>query len=194
MPQGPQGSQGPQRPQRPQGSHRRPEADGWRPDGHPRPPPPAHEALHHQPGYDDIRPAGPLGQSLGQEYPDDPPWRRTQRRPGREEARWQPAQASYDQGDFHPRDQRDPRDQYDERRQYEDQDQYADDADYEDGYTAGGRLLPGFPDEGDAGYDHDHGVRRRRRRARQDSRGGGHGGRRARRPVPSVPRRGPLLC
>ncbi len=178
MPQGPQGPQGPQRPQRPQGSHRRPEADGWRPDEHLRPPPPGYEPLHHQPGYDDIRPAGPLGQSLGQEYPDDPPWRRTQRRPGREEAQWQPAQASYDQGDFHPRDQRD---QYDERRQYEDQDQYADDADYEDGYTAGGRFVPGFADEGDADEGDGHGGRRARRRARQDSRGGGHGGRRSRR-------------
>ena len=182
-PGNPRPPQGPQRPPRPQGSHRRPETDGWRPDEHLRPRPPGYEPLHHQPGYDDIRPAGPLGQ----EYPDDPPWHRTQRRPDREEAQWQPAQASYDQGDFHPRDQQDQQDQYDERRQYEDQDQYAEDADYEDGYTAGGRFVPGFADEGDTDYD-DRRARRRARQdsarqdsARQDRRGGGHGGRRSRR-------------
>jgi len=141
--------QRPQRPQRPQGAHRRPEPDGWRPDEHLRPLPPGYEPPHHQPGFDDLTSAG------------------------REQAPWRPAaQASYDQGDFHPHDQ------------YDDPDQYPGDADYEDGCTAGGRFVPGFADEGDADYDEaqsGHGGRRARRRARQDSAGGGGGGRGGRR-------------
>jgi UPF0755 protein len=169
MPLGPQIPQAPRAPQRPQRSDRRPNGDAWRPDEHLRPLPPEYEPVHHDPRYDEPPDQG---------YPDDSPWRRTQRRSRPEAGQWpsgQPAQASHDQGEFHPQEQ------YGEPGQYAEQGQYLDEGEYEDEYE--GRFVPGFGDDGDADYESGRvGGRghRARRAARQDDRGG-RGGRRRRR-------------
>jgi peptidoglycan lytic transglycosylase G len=161
-------------PARPQGSHRLPDRDAWRPDEHLRPLPPGYEPVHHEPRYDDPRPTRPLDQGRPAD-PGDSPWRRTQRLSRPEAQEWhpgQPAQASYDPGDFRPQDQ------YGEPSQYGEPGEYPADVEYEDEYEAGRRFVPGFGDDGDADDESD---RRSRRASRQDSRGGGRGGRRPRR-------------
>jgi len=177
MPQGSRMPQKPRVPQRPQGSRRLPDVDAWRPDGDLRPLPPGYEPVHHEPRYDDPQPARPQDQGR----PEDSPWRRTQRLSRPEAGEWhagQPAQASYDTGDFRPQDQYGERSPYSEHSQYGEPGEYQGDAEYEDEYEAEGRFVPGFGDDGDADYESD---RRSRRRGRQDSRGGGRGGRRPRR-------------
>jgi peptidoglycan lytic transglycosylase G len=161
-------------PARPQGSHRLPDRDAWRPDEHLRPLPPGYEPVHHEPRYDDPRPTRPLDQGRPAD-PGDSPWRRTQRLSRPEAQEWhpgQPAQASYDPGDFRPQDQ------YGEPSQYGEPGEYPADVEYEDEYEAGRRFVPGFGDDGDADDESD---RRSRRASRQDSRGGGRGGRRPKR-------------
>ena len=168
--QNPRGPQNPRIPQTPQGSRRLPDGDAWRPDEYLRPLPPGYEPVHHEPRYDDPRPARPQDQGR----PEDSPWRRTQRLSRPEAQEWhpgQPAQASYDPGDFRPPDQ------YGEHGQYGE----SGDVEYEDEYEAGGRFVPGFGDEGDADYEDGRPDRRARRAGRQDSRGGGRGGRPRRR-------------
>ena len=168
--QNPRDPQNPRIPQRPQGSHRLPDGDAWRPDEYLRPLPPGYEPVHHEPRYDDPRPARPQDQGR----PEDSPWRRTQRLARPEAQEWhpgQPAQASYDPGDFRPPDQ------YGEHGQYGE----PGDVEYEDEYEAGGRFVPGFGDEGDADYEDARPDRRARRAGRQNSRGGGRGGRPRRR-------------
>ena len=140
--QNPRGPQNPRIPQTPQGSRRLPDGDAWRPDEYLRPLPPGYEPVHHEPRYDDPRPARPQDQG----GPEDSPWRRTQRLSRPEAQEWhpgQPAQASYDPGDFRPPDQ------YGEHGQYGE----SGDVEYEDEYEAGGRFVPGFGDEGDADYE-----------------------------------------
>ncbi|HYB16279.1 MAG TPA: endolytic transglycosylase MltG [Streptosporangiaceae bacterium] len=132
--------------------------------------PPEYEPVHHDPRYDEPWPVRPPEEG----YPDDSPWRRTQRRSRPEPGQWhpgQPAQASHDQGEFQPQDR------YGEPGQYADQGRYLDE--YEDDYEDEGRFVPGFGDDGDAGYESGL-ADRGGRRARQDSHGG-RGGRRARR-------------
>ena len=165
-------------PQRPPRSHRLPDGDAWRPDEYLRPLPPGYEPVHHEPRYDDPRPARP--QDLGRPRdPEDSPWRRTQRLSRPEAEEWhpgQPAQASNDPADFRPPDQ------YEERSPYSERGHYGEpgDVEYEDEYGAGGRFVPGFGDDGDADYENSR-PDRRARHGRQDSRGGGRGGRRRRR-------------
>jgi UPF0755 protein len=122
------------------------------------------QGSHRRPEPDSWRPAEhltPLGHQPGHEDPAPP---------GREPAPWYPAQARYDQGDLHPQDP------------YDDRDQYSGEDGYEDGYTAGGRLLPGFAGEGDADYDEAQSGQSGGRRARRARRDRGHGGgRRSRR-------------
>ncbi len=145
--------------------------------------------MHHEPRYDDPRPSD-------QSRPPDPevsPWRRTQRLSRPEAQEWhpgQPAQASYDPGDFRPQDQHGEHSQFSEHSQFGEHSQFSEhsqygepgeypaDAEYEDEYEAGGRFVPGFGDDGDADYENGPPDRRSRRR---DSRGGGRGGRRPRR-------------
>ncbi len=148
--------------------------------------------MHHEPRYDDPRPPRPSDQSRPRD-PEDSPWRRTQRLSRPEAQEWhpgQPAQASYDPGDFRPQDQHGERSQFSEHGQYGERGQYGEhsqygepgeypaDAEYEDEYEAGGRFVPGFGDDGDADYENGPPDRRSRRK---DSRGGGRGGRRPRR-------------
>jgi len=176
MPQGSRIPQNPRVPQRPQGSGRLPDADAWRPDEDLRPLPPGYEPVHHEPRYDDPQPARPQDQ----DRLEDSPWRRTQRLSRPEAGEWhagQPAQASYDPGDFRPQDQYGERGAYSERSQYNE----PGDVEYEDEYEAGGRFVPGFGDDSDADYENGRPDRRARRRGRQDSHGGGRGGRRPRR-------------
>jgi peptidoglycan lytic transglycosylase G len=159
-------------PQRPQRSDRRPTGDIWRPDEHLRPLPPEYEPVHHDPRYDEPRPVRPPEEG----YPDDSPWLRTQRRSRPEPGQWdpgQPAQASHDQGEFHPQDQ------YGEPGQYAEQGRFLDEGEYEDDYANEGRFVPGFGDDGDAGYESGR-ADRGGHRARQDNRGG-RGGHRSRR-------------
>ena len=175
--QNPRGPQNPPIPQRPQGSRGLPDEDAWRPDEYLRPLPPGYEPVHHEPRYDDPRSARPQDQGG---RPEDSPWRRTQRLSRPEAQEWhpgQPAQASYDPGDFRPPDQ------YGEHSQYGEHGQYGEpgDVEYEDEYEAGGRFVPGFGDEGDADYEDGRPNHRARRAGRRDSRGGGRGGRPRRR-------------
>ena len=174
MPQGSPMPQNPRIPQRPQGSHRLPGSDAWRPDEPIRPLPPGYEPVHHEPRYDDPRPARPQDQGRPGD-PEGSPWRRTQRLSRPEAQEWhpgQPAQASYDPGEFRPQDQ------YGERGQYGEPGEHTGDIGYEDEYERGGRFVPGFGDDAEAD---DENARPDRRARRRDSRGGGRGGRRPRR-------------
>jgi len=167
-------------PARPQGSHRLPDRDAWRPDEHLRPLPPGYEPVHHEPRYDDPRPTRPPDQGRPRDT-EDSPWRRTQRLSRPEAQEWhpgQPAQASYDPGDFRPQDQYGERS---EHSQFGEPGEYTGDVEYEDEYETGGRFVPGFGGDDDADYDNVRPDRRSRRASRQDSRGGGRGGRRPRR-------------
>ena len=159
-----------------------------------------HEPVHHEPRYGETRPARPLDPRR----PEDSPWHRTQRLshpeadapdPGR------PVQASYDPGEFRPRDQYGDRGEYGEygepgeyggRARYGEPDSYSDpgqhpgspggEYEYED-EDGDDRFVPGFGDEGDAGPEPGRSGRRTRR-ARRDRRnhdGGGRGGRPRRR-------------
>ncbi len=203
------GPQAPRTPQRPQGSARPPGPDGWRPDERLTPPPgyePVHdEPRYGEPRYGETRPHRPLDPRR----PEDAPWHRTQRLsrpepvapdPGR------PAQASYDPGEFRPRDQYGDRGEYGEPGEYGGRDRYGESGPYsEPGHYPGGpggagglggeygyedeygddgdKFVPGFGEEGDT--EHEQGRSgRRSRRARRDRRnndGGGRGGRPRRR-------------
>src|SRR5260370_522709 len=153
-PQGPRGPQGPRRPQDPRGLH---DPRGLQdPRRFQRPLPPEYEPVHHEPRYDDPRPQG-------QGRPEDSLWRRTQRVSRPEVGGWhlgQPARASYDEdprvpvGDeFYPQDHQEshPRDHqgFYPQDQYGSQGHYSGDGDYEDDYATGGRVVPGFGDDGD---------------------------------------------
>jgi UPF0755 protein len=132
--------------------------------------------VHHEPRFGETRPARPQDPRR----PED--WRRPQR-PSRPEALppnpGPPVQASYDPGDFRPRDQYGDRGEYRERSEYGEygergeyagRDRYGEAGpysgpgqqpgspggsggpgdDYEDEYAeAGDRFVPGFGDEGD---------------------------------------------
>ncbi len=181
-PRTPQGTPLPRTPQRPQGSHRRPDGDVRRPDDYFRPLPPEYEPVHHEPRYDEPRYDEPRPDRSSQ---DDSPWRRTQRHSRPEASDWQPgrpAQASYDQGDYHPHGQYGDQDHYAEQSQYAERP-----VEYEDGYETGDRFVPGFGDDGDTGYDGGteyeedparYDGRRARGTARQDGRRGGRSRRR----------------
>ena len=163
--------------------------------------------MHHEPGVAEPRPARPREPRR----PEDSPWRRTERASGPEAAQrnlGQPVQASYDPGEFRPRDQPGEHSQYGERDDYAErpgyagQDEYSghdpysahdpysgpgqhpagSGGNYEDEYEAGDRFVPGFGDEEGDDYGHDRAGRgtRRARRDRGDGRGG-RGGRRRRR-------------
>jgi UPF0755 protein len=163
-PQIPQSPRNPRVPQRPRGSHRRPDGGVSRPDEYIRPLPPEYEPVHREPGYDEPRPVWP--------DQDDSPWRGTER-PSRPEAtQWypgQPAQASYDQGEYHPQDQYGDHGRYGEQGQHGELGGYAGHPrESEDG----GRFVPGFGDDGDTDYEEaqaDYGGRRagRGRRSRK---------------------------
>ena len=204
------GPQAPRTPQRPQGSARPPGPDGWRPDER-LTPPPGYEPVHDEPRYDEPRYDEPrYGETrphrpLDPRRPEDAPWHRTQR-PSRPEPLapdpGQPAQASYDPGEFRPRDQYGDRGEYGEPGEYGGRDRYGESGpysepghyqggpggpsglggEYEDEYGDGGdRFVPGFGEEGDT--EHVQGRSRRSRRAHRDRRndGGGRGGRPRRR-------------
>jgi len=204
--QNPRVPQRPQTPQRPQGSSRLPGRDGWRPDEHLTPLPPGYEPVHHEPRYGETRPLDPR-------RPEDSPWHRTQRLsrpepvapdPGR------PAQASYDPGEFRPRDQYGNRGEYGDRSEYGESGEYGGrdrygepgpysepgqypggpggpgglGGEYEEEYGDGGdRFVPGFGEEGDTEHEQGRSGRRSRRarRDRRNSAGGGRGGRPRRR-------------
>jgi UPF0755 protein len=173
--------QNPRIPQRPQGPYRLPGADAWRPDEPISSLPPGYDPVHHEPRYDDPRPAGPQDQGRPAD-PENSPWRRTQRLSRPEAQEWhpgQPAQASYDPGDFRPQER------YGERSQYGEPGENTGDIEYEDEYETGGRFVPGFGDDAEADYENARPDRRARRAGRRDSRGdsrgGGRGGRRSRR-------------
>jgi UPF0755 protein len=145
--------------------------------------PPGYEPVHHEPRYDDPRPDRPQDQGRPRD-PEDSPWRRTQRLSRPEAQPWhpgQPAQASYDPGDFPPQDQYGEPSQHGERSRYGEPGEYPGGAEYEDEYETGGRFVPGFGDDGDPDYENGRPDRRTRRGRRRDSRGGGRGGRRRRR-------------
>ena len=168
-------------PQRPQGPYRLPGADAWRPDEPISPLPPGYEPVHHEPRYDDPWPARPQDQGRPAD-PENSPRRRTQRLSRQEAQEWhpgQPAQASYDPGDFRPQER------YGERSQYGEPGENTGDTEYEDEYETGGRFVPGFGDDAEADYENARPDRRARRDSRRDSRGdsrgGGRGGRRSRR-------------
>ena len=193
-------------PQWPQGPSRPPGGGGWRPDEHLRPLPPGYEPVHDEPRYGEprygeTRPHRPLDPRR----PEDAPWHRTQR-PSRPEPLapdpGRPAQASYDPGEFRPRDQYGDRGEYGEPGEYGGRDRYGESGPYsEPGHYQGGpggpsglggeyedeygdpgeRFVPGFGEEGDADQEHGRAGRgsRRARRGRQDG-GGGRGGRRGR--------------
>ncbi len=124
--QNPRVPQAPRTPQRPQGSPRLPGPDGWRPDEHLTPPPPGYEPVHHEPRYGETRPLDPR-------RPEDSPRHRTQRlsRPepvGPDPGR--PAQASYDPGEFRPRDQYGERGEYGDRGEYREYGEYGEPGEY----------------------------------------------------------------
>jgi UPF0755 protein len=122
------------------------------------------------------------------QLPDQDTWHPTRPSSRPEPTYWQPAQASYDPGEFRPHDQYGERnrygqDPYAEQEPYGDPGPYAGNAGYEDDYQTADRFVPGFGDEGDAEYGDGrtgHGSRRARR-SRQAGRGGGRGGRPRRR-------------
>jgi peptidoglycan lytic transglycosylase G len=130
--------------------------------------------VHHEPRYDDLQPVRPQVQGR----PEDSPWRMTQRHSRPEGTQWhagQPAQASYDPGEFHPQDRYGERSPYDEHGRYEEPGQYPGDGEYED--EGRSRFVPGFGDD-DAQYENGLADRggRQARRDRRDSPGGGPGG------------------
>ena len=169
------------RPQRPPGAHRLPDQDTWRPEEHVRPLPPGYQPVYHEPRYGEPRPA----RTQDQRRVEDPSRRRTQPPSRPEPAPWQPAQASYDPGEFRPHEQYGDQDRYagqepyGEHEPYGDQGPYPGGAGYEDDYETGDRFVPGFGDEGDADYGDGRTGRgsRRARRSRQAGRGGDRGGR-----------------
>ena len=185
-------------PQRPQGSSRPPGGGAWHPDEHPLPP--GYEPVHHEPRSGETRPARPQDPRR----PED--WRRPQR-PSRPEALQPnpgpPAQASYDPGDFRPRDQYGDRGEYSDRGEYGGRDRYGEASpysgpgqypggpgglggDYEDEYAdAGDRFVPGFGDEGDDEQERGRSGRGSRR-ARRDNDDGGRRRRRFRWIAPLV--------
>jgi UPF0755 protein len=196
-------------PQRPQGSPRGPGRDGWYPDEYLTPP--GYEPGHREPRYDEPRYDEP--RPLDPRRPEDSPRYRSQR-PSRPEPvapdPGRPAQASYDPGEFRPRDQYGDRGEYGDRREYGEPGEYGGrerygepgpysepgqypgspggpggpGGEYEEEYGDGGdRFVPGFGEEGDTEHEQGRSGRRshRARRDRRNSAGGGRGGRPRRR-------------
>jgi UPF0755 protein len=124
-----------------------PPEDQFRPGGY--------EPVHHEPGYEGPRP--------DRGWPDDSPWRRTQRLSG------PPANASYGEDPRGPAGD-DLGGQYSARRRYDGG------GEYEDEYEAGGRFLPGFGEN-----DEDDGRTGRGRRGKGRRQTGRTGGPRRRR-------------
>ena len=151
----------PRRLQRPQpipgplpGQDGHPPEDQLRPEGY--------EPVHHEPMYEGPRP--------DRGWPDDSPWRRTQRLSGPPADGWPSgpaANASYGE------DPRGPAGD-DLGGHYRDQRRYDGGGEYEDEYEAGDRFLPGFGDN-DEVDDHDGRADRGRRGKgrRQTGRTGG---------------------
>ena len=140
-PPGPRGAQDPRPFQRPQPfSAPLPGQDGQPPEDRLRPS--EYEPVHHEPTYEGPRP--------DRGWPDDSPWRRTQRLSGPRADGWAsgpPANASYGEDPRGPAGD-DLGDHYSDQRRYDGG------GEYEDEYGAGDRFLPGFGGDGDV-EDHD---------------------------------------
>ena len=168
-PPGPRGAQDPRPFQRPQPfSAPLPGQDGQPPEDRLRPS--EYEPVHHEPTYEGPRP--------DRGWPDDSPWRRTQRLSGPRADGWAsgpPANASYGEDPRGPAGD-DLGDHYSDQRRYDGG------GEYEDEYGAGDRFLPGFGGDGDV-EDHDGrpdggraGQGRRGKGRRPTARSGGYPG------------------